>query len=191
MLNEIRGNLVWLRLVKKNTIKIREGEENRSNWANLEDVESQTERDKRLNEYAGTDVISSNRAHSTNDATRPNDKDEDQARHASTNMAIRQGRVERGLVNHAQGIMPSLASTNTCRADYVTRRKVEQIREQNGHCRRYKYYMWVIKTSVFKITSRMQAVTLMLESAYILRMVNSIPTILSIEQRLSKYKDQL
>ena len=106
-------------------------------------------------------------------------------------MAIRRRRVERGLVNHAQRITPSLASTNTGRADYVTRQTVEQIREQNGHCRGYKYYMWVIKTLVFKLTSRMQAVILMLVSACILSMVNSIPTILSKEQRPSKYKAQL
>ena len=96
----------------------------------------------------------SNRVHSTNDFTRPNDRDEDRAKCASTNMVIRQSRVERGLVNHPPGNTPSLASTNTGRADYVTRRTVEQIKEQNGHCRAYKYYVWVIKTSVFQLTSK-------------------------------------
>ena len=51
----------------------------------------------------------------TNDIMRPNDRDKDQARHASTDMAIRRSRVEIGLVNHAQDITPSLASTNTGR----------------------------------------------------------------------------
>ena len=51
--------------------------------------------------------------------------------------------------------------------------------------------MWDIKTSVFKLTLRMQAVILMLVSACILSMVNSIPMILSKEKRLSKNKAQL
>ena len=80
--------------------------------------------------------------------------------------------------------MRSLASTNTGRADYITRQTVEQIREQKRHSR--GYYVWVIKTSVFKLTLRMQAVILMLVSACILSMVNSVPTILSKEQRPSK-----
>ena len=58
---------------------------------------------KGLAEQAGTDSLSgiSNRAHSTNDVMRPNDRDEDQARRAGTDMMIRQSRVEKGLVNHA------------------------------------------------------------------------------------------
>ena len=179
-----------MRLRKKYTCKGREGEENRSSQANLEDMESRTKRDEGLTEYAGIDTISctSNRAHSTNDVTRPNDGEEDQVRHADTNMVKRQSRVVRGLVNHTRGITPSLASTNTGRADYITRRMAEQIREQNKHCGGFKYYMRVIKTSVFKLTSRMQGVILMLLSVCILSTVNSIPTIPSKEQRPSKYK---
>ena len=51
--------------------------------------------------------------------------------------------------------------------------------------------MWVIKTSVFKLILRMQAVILMLISACILIMVKSTPTILSEELRPSNYKAQL
>ena len=78
-------------------------EENWSSQANLEDGRSQTERDKGLTEYAGTDTIShtSNRAHSTNDVTRQNARDENKARKASTDMSIRRSRVESGLINHA------------------------------------------------------------------------------------------
>ena len=105
-------------------------------------------------------------------------------------MSIRQRSVGRGLVNHAQRTTPSLASTSTGRADYVTRGTVKQIREQDGQYRRYKYYVWVIKTSVFKLISKMKMI-LMLISASILSMVKSTPMMLSKEQRLSKYKAQL
>ena len=63
-------------------------------------------------------------------------------------------------------------------ADFVTKRTVKQIKEQNRHCRGYKYYVPVIKTSVFKLTSRMQAVITMLVSACILMdIMDLIPSI--------------
>ena len=138
-LKEIKKNPVLLRLVRKYTGKKREGEENQSSRANLENGRSQTKSDKGLTEYAGTDMISctSTRVHSTNDAMRQNNGDEDKTRCAGTNMLIRQSRVERGLVNHVGRTTPSLASTSTVRVDYVKRRTVKQIREQDRHYRSY------------------------------------------------------
>ena len=121
----------------------------------------------------------STRAHSTNDIMGQHDRDEDKARHAGTNMSIKRRTTQ------------SLASTSISGADYVTRQTMRQIREWDGHYRRYKYYMWVIKTSVFKLISRMQAMIFMLISACILSMVKSTPTMLNKEHRLSKYKTQL
>ena len=64
-------------------------------------------------------------------------------------------------------------------------------KEQNGNCHENKYYVWVMLTSVFNLTSRMQAEIHMLVAACILSLVSSVPTILSKEQRPSKYKAQL
>ena len=72
--------------------------------------------------------------------------DREQNRSSPANLENVRSRTERGkgLVNHAQGNMLSLASTNTGRVGYVTRRTVEQIKEQNRH-------VWVIKTSRLQI----------------------------------------
>ena len=104
---------------------------------------------------------------------------------------IRKNVVERGLLNHALGDTLSLASTCASSADCITRRTVKGNIEQNGHCRKYKYYVWVMLTSVFKLTSRMQAGIHKPVTTCILSMVSSVPTILSKEQRTSKYKAQL
>ena len=103
---------------------------------------------------------------------------------------IRRNVVEQGLLNHALGDMPSQASTSASSADCVKRRTVKGDKEQNGHCHEFKSYMWVMLTSVFKLTSRMQA-GIHMHSACILSMVSSVPLILSKEQRPSKYKAQL
>ena len=141
-----------------------DGEEGRSSWANLENVESRTGRGMRVAEHAVTDLLrqTHNSAHSTDDVMRQNDGDEGQAKHAGTMLVIRRSVVERGLVNHPRGNMPSLSSTSASSADCVTRWTVERVKEQNGHCHEYKYYVWVILTSVFKLTLRMQAVIPML-----------------------------
>ena len=63
-------------------------------------------------------------------------------------MSIRQRRVKNELTNHAQRTTPSLAGTSTSRADCVPGRVVKQRGERDGHYRRYKHCVWVIKTSV-------------------------------------------
>ena len=95
MLKEIRGNPVWLSLVKKYTCRRGVGGEKCLSWANLENLRNWTERGKGLAEQAGTHSLS------TNDVRRPNDGDEDWGKHAGTKMVIKLSRVERGLVNHA------------------------------------------------------------------------------------------
>ena len=88
--------------------------------------------------------------------------------------------------------MQSLASTNTGRADFVTRWTVEQIKEQNGHCRGYKYYVWVIKTSAFKLTLRMQAAIPMLVSTCILMdIMDLIPSIKFLAHNTGRRLSQL
>ena len=55
----------------------------------------------------------------------------------------------------------------------------------------YKYYTRVMLTSVYKLTSRMQAGEHMLVAACIMSMVSLVLILLSKEQRPSKYKAQL
>ena len=62
----------------------------------------------------------STRPSNNNDVTRKNDRDEGKARCAGTSVLIRRRSGEKGLVNHKQRTVPSLASTNTCRPDDVT-----------------------------------------------------------------------
>ena len=129
--------------------------------------------------------------HSTDDVTRQNDGDKGKANRASIEVVIRQNVVEKGLLNHPLGDTPSLDGTSASSSDCVTRWTVKGDIEQNGHCREYNYYMWVMLTSVFKLTSRVQAGIHMLVAACIMSMVSSVPTILSKEERPSKYKAQL
>ena len=123
--NELRENPVWLRLVRMNKIRGKDGEDGRSRRANLGKVGSQTGRVMRLAEHTVTDLLSRTHisAHSTDDITRQKDGDEGQAKHTGTQRLIRQSVVERGLVNHALGDTPSLASTSASSADCVKRKQ--------------------------------------------------------------------
>ena len=49
----------------------------------------------------------------------------------------------------------------------VTGQTVKSIEERDGHCRRYKHCMWVVKTTVSNMTLRMQAVVFILISTCI------------------------
>ena len=84
-----------MRLERKNKFRREDDEESWSSWAYLEKVESRIGRGKRLAEHAVTDLLSPthNSAHSTNDFTRPNNGDKDQARGAGISVAIRPSRV--------------------------------------------------------------------------------------------------
>ena len=112
---------------------------------------------------------------------RQNDVDKGKTNHASTKRLIRRKVVERGLLNHALGDTLSRSSTGASSANCITRRTVKGAKEQNGHCCEYKYYMWVILTSVFKLTFRMQAGIHRQEAAFILSMVSSIKDLASIK----------
>ena len=120
--NELRENPVWLRLVRMNKIRGKDGEDGRSRRAK---VGSRTGRVMRLAEHTVTDLLSRTHisAHSTDDITRQKDGDEGQAKHTGTQRLIRQSVVERGLVNHALGDTPSLASTSASSADCVKRKQ--------------------------------------------------------------------
>ena len=56
------------------------------------------------------------------------------------------------------------ACTSTSRTDCNPGRAVKRRGERDGHYRRYKHCIWVIKTSVFNLILKMQAVILMLIS---------------------------
>ena len=72
-----------------------------------------------------------------------------------------------------------------------TRWMVKEDKEQNGHYCGYNNYAWVMLTSVFKLTSTMQAGIHMLVAACRLSMVSSVRTLMNKKQRPSKYKAQL
>ena len=167
--NEIRENSVWLRLVRTNKLRGEDRVNGQSIQANLENVRRQTRMGMRLAKHTVTDFLSRTciSAHSTDDVTRQNDRDKGKANRAGTKRVIRWSLVERGLLNHALGDTPSLASTSASSADCFTRQIVKGDKVKNGHCCEHKDYMWVMLTSVFKLTSRMQAVIHMLVSAYI------------------------
>ena len=114
----------------------------------------------RLAKHAVTDLLSRTfiSAHSTDDVMRQNDGDKGKSNHASTERVKRRSVVERGLLNHRLGATQSLTITSASSADCFTRQTVNGDKEQNGHCCEYKDYAWVMLTSVFKLTSRMQAV---------------------------------
>ena len=151
-LKEIRESPIWPKL-EKESMRVKRGKEgDKSSRANLEDSRSQTETKKGLTEYAGATRI---RHTSTNDIIIKHEGDKGKARHACTDMSIRQRRARKGLVDHKRRTAISLASTNTGRADYVTTRAV-------------KYYRGLLGTSVFKLILRMLEVILMLVSACIL-----------------------
>ena len=119
--------------MRKSKLRGEDREEGRSSQANLEHVESWTRRGIGLAEYAITDWLSRarNSAHSTDDVTRQNVGDVDQAECAGTLRVIRQSVVERGLVNHAQGNTSSLVSTSKRSADCIMRRTVSKVKKQN------------------------------------------------------------
>ena len=68
---------------------------------------------------------------------------------------------------------------------------VKEDKEQTGHYCGYNNYAWVMLTSVFKLTLRMQAGIHMLVAACRLSMVSSVRTLMNKKQRPSKYKAQL
>ena len=110
------------------------------------------------------------------------------ASHAGTESVRRQTKGVRGLADDAEETPLSRASTSECSVDDVTRWTVKRDKRQARHSRRYKYYMWTMLTSVFKLTLRMQARLKILITACILSMVSLVPTLMNKERRHSKYK---
>ena len=62
----------------------------------------------------------------------------------------------RGLVDNTVETLISGASTSASSEDDVTRQTVKVDKEQAGHHLDYKYYAWIMITSVFKLRLRMQ-----------------------------------
>ena len=122
---------------------------------------------------------------------RKNNGDKSKARRACTNVSIRGRRVGKGLVNQARRTVLSQAGTSPDGTGCFTGRTVKAIEERGRHCRGYKHYLWVVKTTVFNLILRMQAVVCMLISTCILSMMESTPMVLNKEQRPSKYTAQL
>ena len=94
-------------------------------------------------------------------------------------------------MNHARRTELGQAGTSPDRPGCLTGRTVKFIEEGYGHCMRYKHGMWVIKSTVFSLISRIQAMVLMLISTCIWGMMEFTPMLLNKEQRPSKYTAQL
>ena len=84
---------------------------------------------------------------------------------------------ERELVDNAVETPISLASSSASKADDATRWMVKRDIGQAGHQQGYKYYVYTVLISVFKLTLRMQTWAQILITACILSMVSSVPTL--------------